>query len=144
MLVSTVGWGYTPTNITRQPLRTADCEKSWKSWQDRIAQAEQTDDHSQVEDPKFQPGNCLNFLIPRVFEAFLSYRMLGPRELQVWFLFGPSVLCTTKTPRFVLVILVKDVLFGFLDPWRNHPRDALPAFLCLRWTCCWACEEWTK
>ena len=28
------------------------------------------DDHSQVEDPKFQPGNCLNFLIPRVFEAF--------------------------------------------------------------------------
>ena len=120
---------YTPTNITRQPLRTADCEKSWKSWQDRIAQAEQTDDHSRGG-PKVSARKLPQF-DPQSFRSISTYRMLGPRELQVWFLFG-RVLCTTKTPRFGLVILVKDVLFGFLDPWRNHPRDALPAFLCLR------------
>lgn len=55
MVVSTVGWGYTPTNITWQIVQP------WKSWQDPIAQAEKTDDHNQVEDPKL-PGNCLSFL----------------------------------------------------------------------------------
>ena len=73
---------YTPTNITRQPLRTADCEKPWKSWQDRIAQAEQTDDHSRGG-PKVSARKLPQF-DPQSFRSIsTSFWMLGPRELQV-------------------------------------------------------------